>query len=91
MPLHLRGEVREIWFGWLRRYRPDLIGRYEELYERGAYVPSDERRRIQAVADSVRPRGGGKRRRPRPRDGTERGRERAGTGALTRPAQGSLF
>ena len=23
--LHLRGEVREIWFDWLRQYRPDLI------------------------------------------------------------------
>ena len=23
--LHLRGEVREIWFDWLRQYRPDLV------------------------------------------------------------------
>ncbi|MGH2531851.1 MAG: intein-containing Rv2578c family radical SAM protein, partial [Thermomicrobiales bacterium] len=23
--LHLRGEVREIWFDWLRQYRPDLL------------------------------------------------------------------
>src|SRR5436309_14800676 len=37
--LHLRGEVREIWFDWLRSYRPDLIPRYEELYARGAYLP----------------------------------------------------
>ena len=48
MPLHLRGEVKGIWFDWLRAYRPDLIPRYEELYKRGAYVPTDERRRIQA-------------------------------------------
>ncbi|MDP9243998.1 MAG: radical SAM protein, partial [Chloroflexota bacterium] len=34
--LHLRGEVREIWFDWLRQYRPDLIPRYERLYARGA-------------------------------------------------------
>ena len=27
--LHLRGEVREIWFDWLRQYRPDLVPRYE--------------------------------------------------------------
>src|SRR5690349_9016125 len=38
--LHLRGEVREIWFDWLREHRPDLVPRYEELYARGAYLPS---------------------------------------------------
>ena len=27
--LHLRGEVKEIWFDWLRQYRPDLVPRYE--------------------------------------------------------------
>ncbi len=44
--LHLRGEVREIWFDWLRQYRPDLIDRYERLYRKGAYMPSDERERL---------------------------------------------
>ena len=33
--LHLRGEVREIFFDWLRAHRPDLVPRYEELYRRG--------------------------------------------------------
>ena len=51
MPLHLRGEVKGIWFDWLRTYRPDLVPRYEELYKRGAYVPSEERKRIQQVVD----------------------------------------
>jgi DNA repair photolyase len=37
--LHLRGEVREITFDWLRGYRPDLVPLYEEIYERGAYAP----------------------------------------------------
>ena len=37
--LHLRGEVKEIWFDWLRQYRPDLVPRYEKLYRRGAYLP----------------------------------------------------
>ena len=41
--LHLRGEVREIWFDWLRQYRPDLVARYEELFARGAYMRPDER------------------------------------------------
>ena len=51
--LHLRGEVRDIWFDWLREHRPDLIPRYESLYARGAYVSSRERERIAAL---VRPR-----------------------------------
>jgi DNA repair photolyase len=36
--LHLRGEVREITFDWLRSYRPDLVPMYEEIYKRGAYA-----------------------------------------------------
>jgi DNA repair photolyase len=93
VPLHLRGEVRDIFFDWLRMYRPDLIDRYEELYRRGAYVPAGEKRRIQQVADSVRPQGPAKRRRP-PRPGTERGRTRAAERvAQPQPAarQDSLF
>src|SRR5439155_22886701 len=48
--LHLRGEVREIWFDWLRAHRPDLIPRYERLYARGAYALPEERRRLAALA-----------------------------------------
>jgi DNA repair photolyase len=44
--LHLRGEVRQVFMDWLRAQRPDLVGRYEELYRRGAYAPRDERRRL---------------------------------------------
>jgi DNA repair photolyase len=44
--LHLRGEVREIWFDWLRQYRPDLLPRYEALYSRGAYMHGPERKRL---------------------------------------------
>ncbi len=47
--LHLRGEVRGIFFDWLSQHRPDLVGRYEELYRRGAYAPADERRRLGAL------------------------------------------
>ena len=49
IPLHLRGEVREIFFEWLKSYRPDLVPRYEQLYARGAYVGKEERERIQAL------------------------------------------
>jgi DNA repair photolyase len=47
--LHLRGEVRELWFEWLRVHRPDLIPRYERLYRRGAYMQVDERNRLAAL------------------------------------------
>jgi DNA repair photolyase len=56
VPLHLRGEVRDIFFDWLRQYRPDLLDRYEALYSRGAYVPKAERERIGALVR--RPRAG---------------------------------
>jgi DNA repair photolyase len=52
--LHLRGEVRAIFFDWLRSHRPDLVPRYEQLYARGAYAPPAERARIAAL---IRPRG----------------------------------
>jgi DNA repair photolyase len=45
--LHLRGEVRGIFFDWLRSQRPDLVRRYQALYRRGAYAPPEERRRLQ--------------------------------------------
>ncbi len=56
LALHLRGEVRQVFMGWLREQRPDLVSRYEELYRRGAYAPKDERRRL---ARMVRRRGTG--------------------------------
>jgi len=48
--LHLRGEVRQIFFDWLRSHRPDLLDRYERLYRRGAYMPRDEQERVTAPA-----------------------------------------
>jgi DNA repair photolyase len=44
--LHLRGDVRRIFFEWLRANRPELVPRYRELYRRGAYAPQEERRRL---------------------------------------------
>jgi len=54
--LHLRGSVREVFFDWLRGYRPDLVPRYERLYARGAYVSAPERRRIEHAAGLPRAR-----------------------------------
>jgi DNA repair photolyase len=48
--LWLRGSVKDVFFEWLREYRPDLVERYERLYARGAYLPADERRTIEAAA-----------------------------------------
>ena len=45
--LHLRGEVREIFFGWLEAKRPDLLPKYEQMYPDGrAYLPHAARRRV---------------------------------------------
>jgi DNA repair photolyase len=44
--LHLRGDVRGLFFEWLEANRPDLLPRYKQLYRRGAYAPPEERRRL---------------------------------------------
>jgi DNA repair photolyase len=44
--LHLRGEVKGLFFEWLRDNRADLIPLYEQLYRRGAYMPTSERERL---------------------------------------------
>ena len=62
--LHLRGEVREVFFGWLEQKRPDLLPRYERLYAggRAQMSPRERRQATRAV------RGWG-RSRSRPGDG----------------------
>jgi DNA repair photolyase len=47
LALHLRpGGSREWFMTWLRRTRPELVGRYERLYAGGAYAPTWYQRRI---------------------------------------------
>ncbi|OCB58015.1 radical SAM protein [Mycobacterium vulneris] len=41
--LHLRGSTRGWFMDWLGRTRPDLVGGYQRLYRRGAYLPADYR------------------------------------------------
>ena len=41
--LHLRGEVKDVFFAWLEAKRPDLLPRYEELYRRSAYLQPPQR------------------------------------------------
>jgi len=83
--LHLRGDVRDLWFDWLRQNRPDLVSRYERLYRRGAYAPPEERRRLSELvkgpdlAPATRMRGTIERSGPRPR------------GPVRKQDQGTLF
>jgi DNA repair photolyase len=83
--LHLRGEVRDVFFAWLRTNRPDLVERYEALYARGAYAPRAERERLAALLHRT-----GRAASPRWLRGLEP-RERAGPPDPPEPAQASLF
>jgi DNA repair photolyase len=48
--LHLRDEVRDVFFAWLETKRPDLLPRYEKLYANGrAYLRPEQRSRISGV------------------------------------------
>jgi DNA repair photolyase len=64
--LHLRGEVRDVFFGWLKERRPDLLPEYERLYGsgRGYMRPADRARVTKAVRGWGRTRGSSERRRP---------------------------
>ncbi|MUL84364.1 MULTISPECIES: Rv2578c family radical SAM protein [unclassified Mycolicibacterium] len=46
--LHLRGSTRGWFMDWLGRSRPDLVGEYQRLYRRGAYLPADYRDMLRA-------------------------------------------
>ena len=90
--LHLRGEVRDVFFDWLRSYRPDLVPRYEALYARGAYAPQAERDRLAQLVRSGRRVVPGLRRDPAGRDGFGAMPEDAEAGmAAPPPEQRSLF
>jgi DNA repair photolyase len=50
MALHLRDEVKDVFFAWLEARRPDLLPRYEKLYPNGrAYMRPEERNRVSSV------------------------------------------
>jgi DNA repair photolyase len=42
--LHLRGEVKDVFYGWLAAKRPDLLPRYEALYGPRAYMRPEQRK-----------------------------------------------
>jgi DNA repair photolyase len=85
--LHLRGEVKDVFFEWLRERRPELLERYAKLYEKGAYLPSDERRRLQELASVPRR----KRRRKPPPPARGPKAEREPPARTPEPKQHTLF
>ena len=85
--LHLRGEVKDVFFEWLAERRPELLDRYKELYARGAYAPSEERKRLQALTHVPRKRRA--RMAPAPSRGPQAKRETPS--AVPAPRQSSLF
>jgi DNA repair photolyase len=78
--LHLRGDVRDVFFGWLREKRPDLLPRYEQLYSggRGYMTPSDRVRITRVVKGWGRNKGG-------------RAERRQSSSRRRAPTQASLF
>jgi DNA repair photolyase len=42
--LHLRGEVKDVFFAWLETKRPDLLPRYEALYRGRSYMRPEQRK-----------------------------------------------
>ena len=43
--LHLRDEVKDVFFAWLEAKRPDLLPKYEQLYRGRAYLRPEHRKR----------------------------------------------
>jgi DNA repair photolyase len=42
--LHLRDEVKDVFFAWLEEKRPDLLPRYEQLYKGRSYMQPAQRK-----------------------------------------------
>ncbi|MGH3765389.1 MAG: LAGLIDADG family homing endonuclease, partial [Pseudonocardiaceae bacterium] len=85
--LHLRPGAREWYFAWLQREHHELVPRYHELYQQGAYAPKTYQRGICArVAELTRRYGvgavssGEARRRPVGRAGVRAGPTSAAVG-----------
>jgi DNA repair photolyase len=85
--LHLKGEVKDVFYAWLEERRPELLERYKELYAKGAYAPSAERKRLQDLTNVPRKRRA--RRPPPPARGVQAKRETATK--APEPRQKSLF
>jgi DNA repair photolyase len=82
LALHLKGEVRDVFFGWLEAKRPDLIPQYEDLYANNrAFMRPEQRKK---ATRAVRGWGRSNRRKPS-------GKGAEPVGDSDPPAQSSLF
>jgi DNA repair photolyase len=82
--LHLRGEVKDVFFAWLREKRPDLLPRYEQLYQGRAYMRPEQRKQATRAV-----RGWGRtrlRKSPADRSGSSASSSRQPGGSSVRPA-----
>jgi DNA repair photolyase len=76
--LHLRGEVKDVFFAWLQEKRPDLLPKYEALYQDRAYMRPEQRKH---ATRAVKGWGRGRGRRSVPKE----------TLPPAKPVQSSLF
>jgi DNA repair photolyase len=91
--LHLRDEVKDVFFAWLETKRPDLLPRYEKLYKGRAYLRPEQRKQ---ATRAVRGWGRSSRRakegrQPPPRTLKSGSRRSSGEGAAGPPTQDRLF
>ena len=84
--LHLRPGVREVFMSWLTAARPDLVPRYEGLYEGRAYAPNGERTRLAKLVRPFRTSSD-----PRYRRSRERARRAREAEPAEEPKQEALF
>ncbi|HEX2392340.1 MAG TPA: radical SAM protein [Solirubrobacterales bacterium] len=77
--LHLRGEVKDVFFGWLAAKRPDLLPDYEKLYRDRAYMRPEQRKR---ATRAVRGWGKSRLRRAKPRSSSPSLQGESSQGAL---------
>jgi DNA repair photolyase len=75
--LHLKGEVKDVFFAWLQAKRPDLLPKYEALYGNRAYMRPEQRKH---ATRALKTWGRGRSKRSGPRET-----------APPKPAQSSLF
>jgi DNA repair photolyase len=83
--LHLRGEVKDVFFGWLEAKRPDLLPRYEQLYRNRAYMQPAQRKRTTSAV-----RGWGKAKLRRARADSSSMRSADGANRTGGPAGGAV-
>jgi len=94
--LHLRDEVRDVFFAWLETKRPDLIPKYEELYSGGrAYLPAKQRGQVTRVVRGWGRSGAVRRRAASEKPSASRGRATSAASGTKSPeklpSQGALF